>query len=413
MQLQDEPHKFDKSSADFMKSLNERDEKIDIYYEYVEAGNYSEASDLVAKVESELSTLKDVLDDFPELLDACEKEVPAALDQLLKGVQEMHKDGYHIQIKNYESEIRTAKLRLRECVKNLSVDTMVNTEEVINETKERIEEIYNELEQEAHAKNYLDTNFVEYKKSLHVLTSSLKQAESEIDELKKTYYLDDQQLKSFTSLKNSIDQLNEHRKTIEDQIKDDKVPHTTLRSQERSFEQLQSLGEQLTTFTDDTFNLRKDELEAKKVLDQMEHELKDIQRQLKLSNLPGVPTFIWSMLEKAFEKNERVISVLEKQPLDMGNVQQALEEAKRTIEQVAEQTELIIDQAFLTERVIQYANRYRSSHPMLAAQLSESERLFREFEYELALEKAARAIEEIEPGALKKIEMIYNEQVMQ
>src|SRR5690625_3496353 len=319
MQLQDEPHKFDKSSADFMKSLNERDEKIDIYYEYVEAGNYSEASDLVAKVESELSTLKDVLDDFPELLDACEKEVPAALDQLLKGVQEMHKDGYHIQIKNYESEIRTAKLRLRECVKNLSVDTMVNTEEVINETKERIEEIYNELEQEAHAKNYLDTNFVEYKKSLHVLSSSLKQAETEIDELKKTYYLDDQQLKSFTTLKKSIDQLSKHREILEDQIKDDQVPHTTLRSQvERSFEQLQSLGEQLTSYTEETFNLRKDELEAKEVLEQMQKDLSDIQRQLKLSNLPGVPTFIWSMIEKALEKNERVIVVLEKQPLDMG-----------------------------------------------------------------------------------------------
>jgi len=413
-QLQDETHKYGKATKDFLKTLSELDDQIDTYNENVEQGNYSEARELAVTVEKELSMLKDALAEFPDLLKACEVDVPSDLDQLLEGIQEMHQDGYHIQVKSYETEIRTAKLRLKECVKDLSVDTMENTTEVIDETKERIDEIYSELEQEALAKNYLDNNFVEYKKSLHVLTSSLKQAESEIDELKKTYYLDDQQLKSFTSLKKSIDQLNEHRKTLEDQIKDDQVPHTTLRSQvERSFEQLQSLGEQLTTFTDDTFNLRKDELEAKKVLDQMEHELKDIQRQLKLSNLPGVPTFIWSMLEKAFEKNERVISVLEKQPLDMGNVQQALEEAKRTIEQVAEQTELIIDQAFLTERVIQYANRYRSSHPMLAAQLSESERLFREFEYELALEKAARAIEEIEPGALKKIEMIYNEQVMQ
>lgn len=414
MELKDEPEKFGKSSIGFLKSLDDLDKDIDTYYEYVEAGNYSEASELVSGVETELATFKDVLADFPELLDACEVDVPEALDRLLQGVQQMHKDGYHIQLKSYESEIRTAKLRLRECVKNLSVDTMEHTEEIIDETKERIDEIYNELEQEAHAKNYLDSNFVEYKKALHVLSTSLKQAEAEIDELKKTYYLDDQQLKSFTELKKSIDKLSKHRETLEDQIKDKQVPHTTLQSQvERSFEQMQSLGEQLTGFTEETFNLRKDELEAKKVLDQMQNDLGEIQRQLKLSNLPGVPTFIWSMIEKALEKNERVIVVLEKQPLDMGNVQQALDEAKRTIEQVAEQTELIIDQAFLTERVIQYANRYRSRHPILAAQLSESERLFRDYEYELALEKAARAIEEIEPGALKKIEMIYNEQVMQ
>lgn len=93
----------------------------------------------------------------------------------------------------------------------------------------------------------------------------------------------------------------------------------------------------------------------------------------------------------------------------MGAVQHELTEAKRAINQLAEEVEISIDQANLTEHVIQYANRYRSSQPILAAKLKEAERLFRKYEYELALEKAAEAIEEIEPGALKEIERYQSE----
>src|SRR5690625_4924095 len=109
-------------------------------------------------------------------------------------------------------------------------------------------------------------------------------------------------------------------------------------------------------------------------------------------------------MESATMRNNAVIKALEKQPLDIGEVQQAITDAEAAIENAVEQTEIMLDQAYLTEQVIQYANRYRSRYPLLAAKLSESERLFRSYEYELSLERAAEAVEEIEPGALKLIE---------
>ena len=127
-------------------------------------------------------------------------------------------------------------------------------------------------------------------------------------------------------------------------------------------------------------------------------------RKLRNSNLPGVPDSIWSMIEDAGQKNERVLQALDDQPLDIVQVQQSLNEAKKAVEKAIEETNTMLDQAALTEQVIQYANRYRSTNPTLAAKLSDAENLFRKAEYELSLEQAARAIEDIEPGALKKIE---------
>src|SRR5690625_121743 len=409
--LQTNRHEYGRAGNAFLQDLSNIDEQIKSYYESVEAGNYSKAEQFAEQIKDELSKFKAVLDEYPELLNLCEKEVPSTLDELLQGVREMKENGYHIPAKSYEEEIRTLKLRLRECVNDLTVEKMTETKTIISETKSRIDDIYDELEAEAHAKNYVDTSFNKYRQSVQKLNQTIKQAASDIDDLKKTYYLADHELKKFSSLQKSVEKLSEHFATLDEQISDESVPHTTMRSQlERSFEQIESLNEQLTSFTEQTHSLRKDELEAKETLEQMHEQLNEAQRQLKLSNIPGVPTFIWSMIEHALEKNEQVMVVLEKEPLDMDSVQQALDEAKRSVEQVSEQIEMTIEQAYLTERVIQYANRYRSQQPILAAKLSESERLFREFDYELALEEAAKAIEEVEPGALKRIEQIYQEQ---
>src|SRR5699024_10580675 len=94
---------------------------------------------------------------------------------------------------------------------------------------------------------------------------------------------------------------------------------------------------------------------------------------------------------------------LEQQPLDILEIQQALSSAQEAVNNAIENTDVMLEQASLTEQVIQYANRYRSGHPSLASKLTESEKLFRNAQYELALEQAAEALEDVEPGALKKI----------
>ncbi len=60
--------------------------------------------------------------------------------------------------------------------------------------------------------------------------------------------------------------------------------------------------------------------------------------------------------------------------------------------------------------IIQYGNRYRRSHPSINEGLNKAELAFRQLDYKLALEEAASAVEAVEPGALKRIEEIINEE---
>jgi septation ring formation regulator len=80
------------------------------------------------------------------------------------------------------------------------------------------------------------------------------------------------------------------------------------------------------------------------------------------------------------------------------------------IELLIEKTEELVDSALLTEYMLQYANRYRHTHPEIASAITESLTLFNaEFDYHEALEHIATALEEVEPGSFKKVEKNYLE----
>ena len=62
----------------------------------------------------------------------------------------------------------------------------------------------------------------------------------------------------------------------------------------------------------------------------------------------------------------------------------------------------------LTELMIQYGNRFRSTDADLNAHLNEAERLFKENRYKRALDVAKDAIESVEPGSAAKIEKQFD-----
>ena len=72
----------------------------------------------------------------------------------------------------------------------------------------------------------------------------------------------------------------------------------------------------------------------------------------------------------------------------------------------------MIENVMLIERLIQYGNRYRASNAQIHGRLLEAEEAFHQFRYVKALEDAAKAVESVEPGAIKRIEELVQEQLL-
>lgn len=398
-------NQFGKAETRFKEDIKELEGKFIIYDNLVESGNYIEANELVNNLKMDIDILEDKIEEYPEILAMCADELPAQLHDLSLGIKGMKDDGYQVQHLGLEREIHNYEQRLTDCIKSLEKGAIAEVNDVIVEMTERIKEIYDLLKKEAIAKNYIETQVPYYQESLKELGAHFSETSSEMEILKETYFFEERDMERYLLLEKSITQSKNQLDELSSDLEANDKSHSKLREKlEVGFNQLEEVKQKHNDFKKQIRNLRKDELEAIKKISGIRDQINTLNRKLQKSNLPGVPNFIWDILKKASEKNNHVFMALEEQPLDISKVQQALSESESTVDHAVEQIDMMIDQAYLTELVIQYANRYRSRYPFLAAKLSEAERLFRTYEYELSLEHAAEAIEEIEPGALKKIE---------
>src|SRR5699024_192850 len=156
--------------------------------------------------------------------------------------------------------------------------------------------------------------------------------QNEVEELRHAYYFEDTDMEQFVSLDNMLEQLKEQLKSFTEKISGNEYAHSKLRTElEEAFGQLEKLEQEHETFKKSIQKLRKDELDAHDQIKQMNEEIFKTNRKLRSSNLPGVPNYIWELIEEARVKNEEVLAALDKQPLDMMDVQQALTEAKATV----------------------------------------------------------------------------------
>lgn len=398
-------YQYGKAEARFDVELDGVEDSLQKYHELTGAGDYLEAQQLVDNLKIQLEKLQVEMEEFPQLYKNCKLSLPSQLDDLISGIKGMKDDGYRIEHLGLEREIRGYQQRLLDCVISVEKGEVTVAKDTINEVEERIKDMYQLLENEAIAKNYIETLMPTYREKIGDLDSTFRETKTEVELLKQTYYFEDSDMEKYLTLEKTIALLKKQLDEIAVNLEDHDISHLQIREQlEANLEQVELLTDEHENFIKLIHNLRKDELEAKEKLDDMKNQVYNTIRRLKKSNIPGVPNFIWDLLETTSKKNDKVLKALETKPLDMAAVQHELTEANKSVEHAAGQTDLILEQAYLTEQVIQYANRYRSRYPLLAAKLAESERLFRSFEYELSLEHAAKAIEEVEPGALKRIE---------
>lgn len=405
-QLSQQRYQYGKAEVEFDHQLNQLMKDVESYYELIEEGDYVKAKKCVDVIAEELEELRVKMEEFPTVYKKQRHEIPNQIEELKRGMIEMIDDGYRINHLDFDKEIKQYEERLNALTSQLDKGEINQVKQLLVEIEERMKDMYDALEKEAIAKSYLESQLPSYEQVIRVIEEAFTETKLEVEQMKSAYYFEDSDLEQYLTLEKSIIQLRNQLKEIQNEMDEEDKAHSDIRNElEEGFLHTQNLKDQHEAFKKRIYNLRSDEIEAKEKLLEMSEEINQMRRKLKKNNLPGVPTYIWTFIEQAVAKNNYVISTLEKQPLDISQVQEKLDASRQAIEHAMQQIDVMIDQAKLTEEVIQYANRYRGRHATLREEILESERLFRKFEYELALEKAAKAVEQVEPGALKKIEM--------
>src|SRR5699024_3992722 len=190
-------HQYGKAESRFIEMANELESQLEKYFELVETGNYIEAKNFVDQIKEDLVLLEKQIDEFPELFKTCAHQLPSELDELSSGLKQMDEEGYRTDALGLESEIQGYQQRLLDCIKSLEKGNFSEVRTIITEITDRLKEIYVDLEEEAVAKNYIESKVSSYQQTLTNLAESFEETKEEVETLRKTYYFEDEEMEKY------------------------------------------------------------------------------------------------------------------------------------------------------------------------------------------------------------------------
>lgn len=404
-------HTYGKAANLLEQQLDETFAKFQDFDEKTVNGNYLEAREVVITIKMRLEESHLKMERIPSLLVECQSKLPAQIKELKEGYREMVEQRFVLDHILVEKETERLEKEISAYVSNIEKAEITDIDKGIGDMKESIDLLYDLLEEEVHSKHYISQQDETIRNLFFTNRDANKHLKNEVELVRESYHLSEKDIDIQAELDKTLTQLFNRFEILEHKIDGQGTAHSLLKEElEEIKNQLEEIAEAHAAFGEKLQALRKDELAARESVLDLKKKIAETIRLVSKSNVPGLPQDYIYLLEDAKESIDNAIAKLGEKPLNIQTVQQYLEVAVLTVDKIVNIANDMIETIMLVEKVIQYGNRYRSRYPSVAKGLLDAEASFRGFDYKTALEQAATAIEEIDPGAMKKIEKIISEQ---
>ncbi|TMU85925.1 septation ring formation regulator EzrA [Bacillus sp. BHET2] len=402
-------HTYGQTAKQIENILDKLAEQINQFNELTEQGNYLDAREIVLSLAQEMKDVSYKMETVPKLITDCENLLPSQLSELESGYGEMKEQGYILEHIEVDKEVESLKETLLQFNKNIEELQVVEVEEGIQEIKVKVESLYDLLEKEVHAKHFVQQYRDQTTEGLIKAKEENEDIQSEISIVKQGYHLVDEDLSTPSEIEKKIIQLSKRHEMVMNKEETNATAYSNLSDELKEIRNgLEELNREQSEFSIHLQNLRKDEIATREKIHELKKKVAEASRMLSKSNVPGLPADYKDLLDEVHRKIEQVNASLTEKPLNMKFIQETLLGAEDTVDHFYTKTGDLIENVLLSEKIIQYGNRYRSKYNTVRDGLQSAEEAFRQYDYRRALEEAATTIEKVEPGALKKIEKTMN-----
>ena len=372
-------------------------------------GDPVEASEILDRAEEHTIALGQITEQIPAIVAKLEDDFPDQLDDLESGYRRLLEENYHFEEKDIEQrfqEIREAIRSNSDELVSLDLDRAREENEHIQTT---IDGLYDLFEQEiaAHKVALKDSKiFPDY---LAHAKSNNDQLDAEIKRLSTKYILNENEGLNLQNFTNELENLEE--KVLPEALNfgQGEMPFSQLREVfDRSLQTLANIEEGQM----EVFNAIKDieqiEVSARKELENHVAKLHMIKRFMEKRNLPGIPQDFLSTFFTTRSQLETLMDELSRGRIDVEVVSRLREVTNNAIANLEATTYKVVQDATLTEQLLQYSNRYRSFEPAVQASFEQALHLFEvENNYEASFEEISYALETVEPGVTDRFVSSY------
>lgn len=404
-ETENEYGEFAKVVAMQFENISKRFEDFEILMENSE---YTEVPSILKVIDELLKHMEVVIEELPSIVLIAEGILPKKMEEIINIYNKMIKEGYPLDYLNVEYNIEEAKKKIADILDRAKV---LNIEDSLFDLKvltEYFENLFTDFEKEKVVKADYDEANKTLMTKLKKINNLVKDIFDQMDDLKKLYSLDDQDLKDLYEVKTDLDKLNEDYNTLITHTSNHSFAYSKLTEEiENLVIRLANTESKLDSTLSVIGNMHDDEMRARQQLQEVEDLLKNSQYQIRSFNLPVIPNKYFVELKEAKDAMKEIIKELEKKPITIETLNTRVDTARDLALKLYGKTKDMMKTAMFAELAIVYGNRYRSSEKEIDRNLTYSEMLFGKGEYQKSLELTINSLNKIEPGIYDKLLKLY------
>lgn len=372
-------------------------------------GDPIEASEVLNKAEEHTIALGQITEQIPAIVAKLEDDFPDQLDDLETGYRRLLEENYHFPEKDIEQrfqEVREAIRSNSDGLVSLDLDRARDENEHI---QEKIDKLYDIFEREiaaykvAHKDSKIIPQFLAHAKSNN------EQLGHEIKRLSAKYILNENESLSLRSFTNDLEEIETKVLPSVENFGQEASPYTHLQILfERTLKTLTTVEENQMEVFEAVKTIESVETRARQNMDKYVNKLHMIKRFMEKRNLPGIPQDFLSTFFTTSSQIEALINELSRGRIDIEAVSRLNDVTTNAIANLEQVTYLVVQDATLTEQLLQYSNRYRSFEQNVQKSFEQALYLFEvEHNYKASFDEISYALETVEPGVTDRFVTSY------
>lgn len=373
------------------------------------SGDPVEAAEILDKAENHIVALSHIVERVPEIVTALQSELPDQLDDLESGHRKLLESGYHFTETDIESRFQQLHSSLKNNMSNVSALELDNAIYENEQIQEEIDALYSVFTREIESQKVVHKLVKQLPGYLKHAKENNSNLASEVERLEKAFEIND----TFSrQLKDLEAELATQEGVVEDAVSDSSETQKAYSILEEELEaiedRLKEIEDEQISLSDSLSKIEKDDANARQKVNIYANRLHAIKRYMDKRNLPGIPQEFLEIFFTASNNTEALVAELEADKVNIENSNRMLEILTNDMNELEEAAYRIVQNATLTEQLLQYSNRYRSFDDHVQAAFDQALYIFEhEYDYSASFKVISDALEMVEMGVTERFVTSY------
>lgn len=365
---------------------------------------YEELGKIVKALDDMIHNISIVIEEAPTIVLISTMILPKKMKDIKSIATRMTRDGYNIEYLNIDYNIEETNKKISEIMDRLNVLNLQDSVFDLKTLVDYYEAIYSDFDNEKRSKKEYERGIININDRIVKVSSILRNLYAEIDNLKDTYDLSDEEIMVIDEINKELVQVKDNFKLINDRTLSKVMPFSKLSNEcEMVAVSLSKVEDKLETTLKNLGSLKEDEARARDQLYEIKNIINNSKYKIKDYNLPVIPDKFYVELKEAYDAIKEIQIEIDKKPISIKTLNLRVDTARDLALKLYQTASNTTKTAAMAEMAIVYGNRYRSSNKEVASGLSASTKAFNKGDYKDSLEKILNTLNIVEPGIHKKL----------